>query len=115
MANCERIETGSDLISELPVDLKERILECLSTRDVARIALLSTHWNDVWLRHGRLAFDGDFDKWVQECKLYDSTTVITIINNILLLRVGLVKKNLLSKSPEIYSQNLPFWCSFAAV
>nr|GMD69371.1 F-box/FBD/LRR-repeat protein At1g13570-like [Ipomoea batatas] len=88
---CERIETESDLISGLPVDLKERILECLPIRDVARTALLSTHWKDVCLRHGRLAFDWDFIKWVQECKL-DSTTVITIIDNSLLLRVGLVKK-----------------------
>nr|GMD22810.1 F-box/FBD/LRR-repeat protein At1g13570-like [Ipomoea batatas] len=87
----ERIETESDLISGLPVDLKERILECLPIRDVARTALLSTHWKDVCLRHGRLAFDWDFIKWVQECKL-DSTTVITILDNSLLLRVGLVKK-----------------------
>nr|GMD08024.1 F-box/FBD/LRR-repeat protein At1g13570-like [Ipomoea batatas] len=72
MASCQRIETGSDaerdLISELPVYLKERILESLPTRDAARTAFLSTHWKDVWLRHGRLAFDWDFVRWLQECQ-----------------------------------------------
>ncbi|XP_019159691.1 PREDICTED: F-box/FBD/LRR-repeat protein At1g13570-like [Ipomoea nil] len=51
-----------DLINELPAEVKERVLECLPTRDAARTALLSTHWNEVWLRHGRLVFDQDFLK-----------------------------------------------------
>ncbi|XP_031123456.1 uncharacterized protein LOC116026141 [Ipomoea triloba] len=56
-----------DLISELPGEVKDRILECLPTRDAARMALLSTHWNDAWLQHGRLAFDSDFLHSVEQC------------------------------------------------
>nr|GLL31334.1 F-box/FBD/LRR-repeat protein At1g13570-like [Ipomoea trifida] len=53
-------DAGRDAISEVPVEVKERILECLPTRDAAKTALLSTHWNEIWLRHGRLVFDKDF-------------------------------------------------------
>nr|GMD29524.1 F-box/FBD/LRR-repeat protein At1g13570-like [Ipomoea batatas] len=49
-----------DLISELPVEVKDRILECLPIRDAARTALLSRHWNHVWLHHERLKFDFEF-------------------------------------------------------
>ncbi|VFQ95339.1 unnamed protein product [Cuscuta campestris] len=48
-----------DRISQLPDDLKDRILECLDTREAARTALLSTHWNGG---QGRLVFDWDFTK-----------------------------------------------------
>nr|GMD25531.1 F-box/FBD/LRR-repeat protein At1g13570-like [Ipomoea batatas] len=53
-------DASMDLISELPVEVKDRILEYLPTRDAARTALLSTHWRDVWLQHGWLAFDEEF-------------------------------------------------------
>nr|GME11822.1 F-box/FBD/LRR-repeat protein At1g13570-like [Ipomoea batatas] len=117
MASCQRIETGSDaerdLISELPVYLKERILESLPTRDAARTAFLSTHWKDVWLRHGRLAFDWDFVRWLQECQGYDSTSVMNIINNILLLRVGPVKKFTLQICYSALAQTeIDKWCLF---
>nr|GMD39447.1 F-box/FBD/LRR-repeat protein At1g13570-like [Ipomoea batatas] len=55
-----------DLISELPVEVKDRILESLPTQDAARTALLSRHWNHVWLHHGRLAFDGKFLQSVKQ-------------------------------------------------
>ncbi|XP_019150405.1 PREDICTED: F-box/FBD/LRR-repeat protein At1g51370-like [Ipomoea nil] len=63
MASCRRRKSEAearDVISELPAEVKEKILECLPTREAARTALLSTHWNNVWLRHGRLMFDWYF-------------------------------------------------------
>nr|GLL33695.1 F-box/FBD/LRR-repeat protein At1g13570-like isoform X4 [Ipomoea trifida] len=57
-----------DIISELPDDVKEKILECLPIRDVARTALLSTDWKDVWLRHGRLVFDTHFLECLRKCE-----------------------------------------------
>ncbi|XP_031121629.1 putative F-box/FBD/LRR-repeat protein At2g05300 isoform X5 [Ipomoea triloba] len=71
MAQRRRIKTVSDgsrdLISELPGDVKDRILECLPTEDAARMTVLSTHWNDTWLQHGRLAFDSDFLHTLEQC------------------------------------------------
>ncbi|XP_031121940.1 putative FBD-associated F-box protein At3g12840 isoform X4 [Ipomoea triloba] len=60
-------DANRDLISELPLELKVSILECLPTRDAARTVLLSTHWNDVWLRLGRLAFDKHFFCDIRKC------------------------------------------------
>nr|GMD28566.1 F-box/FBD/LRR-repeat protein At1g13570-like [Ipomoea batatas] len=94
-----------DLISALPIELKDRILECLPTRDVARTALLSRHWRDVWLQHGRLMFDEEFvqsfeqsqddEEFVQSFEQSqddEGRTLVNIINNILFSRAGPVKK-----------------------
>nr|GMD22264.1 F-box/FBD/LRR-repeat protein At1g13570-like [Ipomoea batatas] len=105
-----------DLISELPEDVKERILELLSTRDAARTALLSTHWNHVWLRHGRLVFDTDFFQCVSSKGKADKViALVNIINNILLLRDGPIKKfsvhmNETDLKPQ--QSDLDRWCRF---
>ncbi|XP_019149869.1 PREDICTED: F-box/LRR-repeat protein At4g14103-like [Ipomoea nil] len=98
MARRRRLKTvledaNRDLISELPIEVKDRILECLPTRDAARMALLSRHWNDAWLQHGQLVFDSDF--WCSAEQCYDDEediTLVNIINNILFLRAWPVKK-----------------------
>nr|GLL33729.1 F-box/LRR-repeat protein At4g14103-like [Ipomoea trifida] len=105
MAQPRRIKTlrdGSrDLISELPREVKDRILECLPTRDAARMALLSTHWNDAWLQHGRLAFDSDFFHSVEQCyEGEEGLNPVNIINNILFFRAGPVKKFTLRLSSD---------------
>ncbi|XP_019177292.1 PREDICTED: uncharacterized protein LOC109172567 [Ipomoea nil] len=46
-----------DLISELPVEVKELIVQCLPFPDAARTAVLSTHWKDVWLQHACRLWD----------------------------------------------------------
>nr|GLL35773.1 F-box/FBD/LRR-repeat protein At1g13570-like [Ipomoea trifida] len=85
-------DASEDFIGELPAEVKDRILECLPTRDAARTAVLSRHWNDVWLQHGRLAFDREFWESVQKCQDNEGRTCVNIINNILFLRAGPVKK-----------------------
>ncbi|XP_019171957.1 PREDICTED: F-box/FBD/LRR-repeat protein At1g13570-like isoform X2 [Ipomoea nil] len=105
----------SHLTSELPVEIKDRILECLPTRDAARTALLSRHWNNVWLQHGRLAFDREFLGSVQQRQDDDRRTLVNIINNILFLRAGLVKKFTLHISlgdPQPQQTNFDSWCLF---
>nr|GMD29527.1 F-box/FBD/LRR-repeat protein At1g13570-like [Ipomoea batatas] len=105
MAQPRRTKTlpdGSmDLISQLPGEVKDRILECLPTRDAAKMALLSTHWNDAWLQHGRLAFDSDFFHSVEWChEDEEGLNPVNIINNILFFRAGPVKKFILRLSSD---------------
>nr|GMD39449.1 F-box/FBD/LRR-repeat protein At1g13570-like [Ipomoea batatas] len=105
-----------DLISELPEDVKERILELLSTRDATTTALLSSHWNHVWLRHGRLVFDKDFFQCVSsKGKADKAIDLVNIINNILLLRDGPIKKfSLHMNNRDLKPQQIDLdrWCHF---
>ncbi|XP_031122994.1 F-box/FBD/LRR-repeat protein At1g13570-like [Ipomoea triloba] len=122
MARRRRLKTlpdaSRDLISELPVEVKDRILECLPTRDVARTALLSRHWNDVWLQHERLVLDRKFLESVKQKQLQDDDgrTLVNIINNILFFRTGPVKKFTLDidtrYDPELQQSDFDNWCLF---
>nr|GMD25534.1 F-box/FBD/LRR-repeat protein At1g13570-like [Ipomoea batatas] len=105
-----------DLPVNVVADVKERILELLSIRDAARTALLSTHWNHVWLRHGRLVFDADFFQCVSSKGKADKVTaLVNIINNILLLHDGPIKTfalhiNEMDLKPQ--RSDLNRWCHF---
>nr|GMC47984.1 F-box/FBD/LRR-repeat protein At1g13570-like [Ipomoea batatas] len=119
MAQCRRLKTAPDarrdLISALPVEVKDRILECLPTLDAARAALLSKSWNDVWLQHGRLAFDWDFLLTVPKCRDNYGRTLVNIINNILFSRAWPVKKFTLQISyddPQPPQSDIDRWCLF---
>ncbi|XP_019175996.1 PREDICTED: F-box/FBD/LRR-repeat protein At1g13570-like [Ipomoea nil] len=118
MAQRRRIETlqdaSRDLISHLPVEIKDRILECLPIQEAARTAVLSTHWNDVWLQHGQLVFDTEFF-WRFGPTLAPYVKIITYI---LLQRVGPVKKFSLAISslrihdPKLEQSDLDQWLLF---
>ncbi|CAH9112743.1 unnamed protein product [Cuscuta europaea] len=104
-----RSRTTSDLISELPEDVKHRILECLDTREAAKTSILSTQWNDVWLRHGQLFFDKVL---LGEGEGVKCSKMIT---NALILRSGPVKKFTLDTSkwePALQQCDLDLWCRF---
>nr|GMD25541.1 F-box/FBD/LRR-repeat protein At1g13570-like [Ipomoea batatas] len=109
-------DANRDLISELPLELKERILECLPTRDAARTALLSTHWNHVWLRHGPLVFDQYFFECFSKYEGEKGMAQISTINDILMLRAGPVKKFILhlrhASDPKPQQSDLDRWCRF---
>ncbi|XP_031120821.1 F-box/FBD/LRR-repeat protein At1g13570-like [Ipomoea triloba] len=114
MARCHQ---HSRTIRELPANVKDRILECLPTRDAARTALLSKHWHNVWLGHGRLVFDSDFFQFLGKSEDDDkSISFVNIIHNVLLLRTGRVKKFTLeiNKAQDHMPQqsDLDLWCSF---
>ncbi|XP_019149911.1 PREDICTED: F-box/FBD/LRR-repeat protein At1g13570-like [Ipomoea nil] len=106
----------SDLTSELPGEVKDRILEYLPTPDAARMALLSTYWKDAWLHHGQLVFDSDFLESVYEYCDDEGITYVNIINNILFLRAGPVKKftikirSAIDPPPE--ESDFERWCLF---
>ncbi|XP_031120906.1 F-box/FBD/LRR-repeat protein At1g13570-like [Ipomoea triloba] len=106
-------DASRDLISSLPVEVKHRILECLPTQDAARTALLSTHWNDVWLQHGRLAFDCNFSYRVKQGYFKDKgRTLAGIIDNILLSRAGPAKKFTLDIGNDYRQSDFNRWCLF---
>nr|GMD29307.1 F-box/FBD/LRR-repeat protein At1g13570-like [Ipomoea batatas] len=120
MASYRRSRTPSaarkDMISQLPDDVKEKILECLPTSDAARTALLSTDWKDVWLRHGRLVFDTHFFKCLRKCEGDKRVALVSIINDILLHRAGPVKKFTLHifypEDPKPEQSDLDRWCRY---
>ncbi|XP_031106740.1 F-box/FBD/LRR-repeat protein At1g13570-like [Ipomoea triloba] len=87
-----KCDSSRDVISELPADVKERILERLPTRDAARTAILSTRWRDVWLGHGRIVVDLDLFQCVERCEGDKSVAFVNMINDILLRHAGPVKK-----------------------
>nr|GMD69365.1 F-box/FBD/LRR-repeat protein At1g13570-like [Ipomoea batatas] len=110
-------DANRDLISELPLELKVGILECLPIRDAARTAVLSTQWNDVWLRLGRLSFNIDLLLWHIERCSDKSIVPHKIITYILLHRVEPVKKFRVylcsSTDPTLKQQSyLDEWCLY---
>ncbi|XP_031122983.1 F-box/FBD/LRR-repeat protein At1g13570-like [Ipomoea triloba] len=110
-------DASRDLISELPVEVKDRILECLPIRDAARTALLSRHWNHVWLHHERLKFDSEFLQSFQNSQDDEGRTLVNIINNILFFRAGPVKKfslEISDPSPLPQQFDIDRWSLFLA-
>ncbi|XP_019188654.1 PREDICTED: F-box/FBD/LRR-repeat protein At1g13570-like [Ipomoea nil] len=109
--NCD---SSSDVISELPADVKEIILERLPTRDAARTAILSTRWRDVWSGQGRIVVDWDFLQCVERCEGDKSAAFVNMINDILLRHAGPVKKFTLCPLSDLMLQqsDLDRWLLF---
>ncbi|CAH9097804.1 unnamed protein product [Cuscuta europaea] len=104
-----------DRISQLPVDVMDRVLEFLDTRSAARSALLSTRWKDVWLSHGRLFFDWEFNESLVKKSGEPSASFGNMITNILSLRFGPVKKfglHLRKHYPIPLQSDIDRWCLF---
>ncbi|XP_019188341.1 PREDICTED: F-box/FBD/LRR-repeat protein At1g13570-like [Ipomoea nil] len=87
-----KCDSSRDVISELPTDVKERILARLPTRQAARTAILSTGWRDVWLGLGQIVVDSDLLQCVRRCEGDRSVAFVNMINDILLCHPGPVKK-----------------------
>ncbi|CAH9055852.1 unnamed protein product [Cuscuta epithymum] len=106
---------SEDRISQLPADVKDRVLEFLDTRSAARTALLSTIWKDVWLSHGRLFFDWKFHESLVEKRGEPSASFGNMITNILSLRSGPVKKfrlHIWKHGPIPLQSDIDRWCLF---
>ncbi|XP_031121029.1 putative F-box/FBD/LRR-repeat protein At5g44950 [Ipomoea triloba] len=57
---------GRDRISELPFDIIDKILRFLLIEEVARMAVLSTFWKDIWFSLTHLNFDAKFLKHIEK-------------------------------------------------
>ncbi|XP_031121022.1 uncharacterized protein LOC116024272 [Ipomoea triloba] len=78
------------------------------------MTMLSTIWKNVWLQHGRLVFDQDFFESIRKYVVANSTSAVNIINNILLLRRGPIKKFTLNifLEPKLQQSDIERWCHF---
>ncbi|XP_039118148.1 putative FBD-associated F-box protein At5g56690 isoform X2 [Dioscorea cayenensis subsp. rotundata] len=105
---CLKIEKmtseGSDIISYLPYEIKELILERLPIKDVVRTSVLSSKWRYVWASMRKLVFDDkdfitdeDFDNMFAE-----------FVDRFLLLHDGLIQKFHLMMEFEL-SETIDRW------
>ncbi|CAH9096278.1 unnamed protein product [Cuscuta epithymum] len=112
-----RSKPAMDLMSQLPHDVKDRIMESLDTRDAARMALVSNQWKNVWLQHDRLVFDEEFFGWIAQCLSLDDdfSAAFSVMNHILMLRVGPIKMFVLEVSswnPTPLQSDIDRWCIY---
>ncbi|XP_074309521.1 F-box/FBD/LRR-repeat protein At1g13570-like [Silene latifolia] len=83
----------ADLISELPVNVIDVILELLPVRDAARMSVLSHKWFDFWRSIQKLAFDAQFfSSLVKAAKRHDTHGISRIVTNILFYHSGNLSK-----------------------
>lgn len=88
-----------DRISNLPSEIIDRILECMSVRDAARTSILSRKWRDFWPMHSKLIFDEHTFRVIRHgVLLMPDNQIDKIINKILLQHMGPVVKFLLDLS-----------------
>ncbi|XP_019149834.1 PREDICTED: F-box/FBD/LRR-repeat protein At1g13570-like [Ipomoea nil] len=93
-------DTRRDRISELPADILDKILVLLTTVEAARLAVLSTHWRNVWLNLTELDFGHDFFCHIRKKYDHDEKENIDIctsmsfyvINKVLMQHNGVIRK-----------------------
>ncbi|CAH9119670.1 unnamed protein product [Cuscuta europaea] len=87
---------GRDRISQLPEDILDHILGLLPIQDVAKIAVLSTIWRDLWFTLTQLCFDcrffSYFDKKYQYRRHAAKSSALYVINKVLLQHKGTIRK-----------------------
>ncbi|KAL9679058.1 hypothetical protein QQ045_016912 [Rhodiola kirilowii] len=96
------IDDEMDRISELPVNLREHILDCLSITDAVATSVLSSKWRYCWTGLRKLKFDWHF--WGFDLALLDYSKHARAIDRILMLHSGPILEFILS-IPEIEHKN----------
>ncbi|XP_028069248.1 F-box/FBD/LRR-repeat protein At1g13570-like [Camellia sinensis] len=85
----------SDIISDLPNNVKKAILLCLSIQDAVRTSVLSTKWRYMWANLPQLVFD---DMFCRESIRKRMNKLLRAIYQVLLLHRGPIHKFTLSLS-----------------
>ncbi|GAB2224886.1 hypothetical protein Droror1_Dr00005664 [Drosera rotundifolia] len=74
--------------SMLPRHLMERIARFLTTKDAARLSILSSKWREIWLTIPRLLFDEKCFPPSSKRKKMSREKLVSIIDQVLLLHTG---------------------------
>lgn len=95
---------SSDIISNLPCNVLEKILLCLTVQDVSRTSVLSRKWRYIWTTLPQLVFDDSFCRG-SVMRATTNKLMMSIYKVLLLHRGPILKFNLtlrkLKSCPEI--------------
>ncbi|KAL9680191.1 hypothetical protein QQ045_018069 [Rhodiola kirilowii] len=69
-------DDGVDRITELPVNLKVHILDCLSIKDAVATSVLSSKWRYCWTGLRKLVFDKEFWKFGEDSTVLEHARAI---------------------------------------
>lgn len=87
-----RIEDEVDRITDLPVNIKEHILDCLSTKEAVATSVLSSKWRCCWTGLRKLKFNKGFWTYAGDLKLLEHAR---IIDRVLMLHSGPIREFML--------------------
>ncbi|CAM8953197.1 unnamed protein product [Rhodiola kirilowii] len=87
-----RIDDEVDRISELPVNLREHILDCITITEAVATSVLSSKWRYCWTGLRKLKFDEDFWDFGGDSTLLEHARVI---DRILMLHSGPIREFIL--------------------
>ncbi|KAA8532815.1 hypothetical protein F0562_033068 [Nyssa sinensis] len=102
-----------DIISELPRNVIESILECLPVQDAVRTSILSRKWRYNWAMLPQLIFDYHFFEYLDN-KDDQVSDFASVINKILLLHIGPILKFILYNPPghSLRTEDIDQWILF---
>ncbi|CAM8947343.1 unnamed protein product [Rhodiola kirilowii] len=105
-----RVEDGVDRISELPVHLREHILDCLNIKDAVSTSILSNKWRYCWTGLRKLVFDEDFWDFDEDLELVDLLEHVRAIDRVLMLHRGPIREfTLLIPQIENITVDINMW------
>uniref|UniRef100_A0A5B7BWP8 F-box domain-containing protein n=1 Tax=Davidia involucrata TaxID=16924 RepID=A0A5B7BWP8_DAVIN len=82
---------AKDMISDLPGNVIERILECMPLQDAVRTSILSKKWRYNWATLPQLVFDGQFFDYAIDDP-WEENVLANNVNEVLLLHIGPIHK-----------------------
>ncbi|CAM8950483.1 unnamed protein product [Rhodiola kirilowii] len=100
-----RIDGEVDRISELPVNIREHILGCLSITEAVATSVLSSKWRYCWTGLRKLMFNKDFWNFYIDTALLDALEHARAIDRVLMLHSGPISEFTLF-IPEIMHMTL---------
>ncbi|CAM8950493.1 unnamed protein product [Rhodiola kirilowii] len=87
-----RVDDCVDRISELPVHLREHILDCLSIKDAVATSILSNKWRYCWTGLRKLEFNSDFWDFDEHLELDDPLEHVRAVDRVLMLHCGPIRE-----------------------
>ncbi|CAM8953205.1 unnamed protein product [Rhodiola kirilowii] len=87
-----KIDDEVDRIGELPVHLREHILECLSIKDAVATSVLSSKWRYCWTGLRKLKFNRDFWNFDEHLVMLDPLEHARAVDRVLMLHCGPIRE-----------------------